>query len=268
MDCLTRTALTLTFSLTLVGCTFNPFTTHNDLTGTATGTAVGAGVGAATVGLVGATTKPGPLIAGGVVGAIVGYYVSTLRFASGGVIQGGGQVFTIGDYAAIEIPTDSLFEVNSSDFLDDATPILDSAVAVLKRYPDNNIMISGNTSGFGNSKYEQKLSEDRARQVSGYLWSHGVGQFKCNSLQTRKLTYTGYGNYFPVANDIHNDSIRQNSRIQITAYPSKEQLHIDKKHKVFTNVGDLDEPRLSDQEVQENLAREFPNEELPEHSNY
>lgn len=263
-----RIALALVLSLVMTGCTYNPFTTDNHLTGTATGTAVGAGVGAGAAALIGQTTKPGPLIAGGLIGAVAGYYVSTLRFASGGVIQAGGQVFTLGDYVAIEIPTDNLFEVNTSDFLDDAGPILNSTVAILKRYPDNNIMISGNTSGFSTSHYELKLSEARARQVAAYLWTHGIGQFLCTGMQLRKLTYTGYGNYFPIANDLHNPSIRQNSRIQITAYPSKEQLQIDKRHRVFNNIGDdVDEPITND-DVKESLAKAFPTEGAPEDSSY
>lgn len=225
----------------LTSCTYNPFTTHNHLTGTATGTAIGAGAGVGAAALIGQTTKPGPLLAGGLIGAALGYYISSLTFDAAGVTHNGGQVFTLGDYASIEIPTDNLFDTNSAEFVDNAGPILDSAVAVLNRYPDNNIMVSGNTSGFGAPPFEQKLSQARAQQVAAYLWAHGISNFKYQSNCRRKLTYTGYGNYFPVANDIHNDSIRQNSRIQITAYPSKDQLEIDKRHQYFNNVGGLND---------------------------
>lgn len=248
--------LALTLSLALTGCSFNPFTTENHLTGSALSTGIGAGAGVGAAALLGAT-KPVPLIAGGAVGGIVGYYVSTLRFASGGIVQGGGQVFTLGEYAAIEIPTDSLFDTNSADFLDDASPILDSAVAVLKRYPDNNIIISGNTSGFGTAKFERKLSQDRARQVSAYLWAHGISEWKFQSLKTRKLIYVGYGSYFPIANNIRNDSIRQNSRIQITAYPTAAQLEIEKKMKTFNNIGSLDEPRNEEVRRPVNFGNQF-----------
>lgn len=238
MDCKVRAALITLSAFLLSSCTFNPFTTNNQLTGTATGTAVGAGIGVGSAALITQSAKPGPLIAGGLIGAAVGYYVSSLRFASGGVIQGGGQVFTLGDYVSINIPTDRIFDSNSDELLDDSGPVLDSAVAVLKRYPDNNIMVTGSTSGFGLTKFELKLSEDRARQVAAYLWAHGIGEFKSYSLSRRKLSYTGYGDFFPIANNIRNDSIRQNSRIQITAYPSKAQLGLTKRQRVFSNIGD------------------------------
>jgi len=221
--------------LTFCSCTLNPFTTDNKLTGSAGSTAIGAGIGAGVAWLAGAS-KP-VIIGAGLGGAAVGYYVSTLRFASGGVIKGGGQVFALGDYVSIEIPTDRLFDSNTADLLDDAGVLLDSAVEVLKRYPNNNIIISANTSGFGSAKFERKLSEDRAREVSAYLWAHGINDFQNQSINTRKLTFVGYGNYFPIANHIRNDSIRQNSRIQITAYPTAAQLGIDNCSKAFNNIG-------------------------------
>jgi hypothetical protein len=106
-------------------------------------------------------------------------------------------------------------------------------------------MVSGNTSGFGSARFEHRLSEDRARQVAGFLWANGITEFKPQSLDTRKLTYVGYGNYFPVANNITNSGIRSNSRIQITAYPTSEQLLITKKQQAFNNMGEYDEPHLS-----------------------
>lgn len=228
--------------LSITGCSYNPFDNSDHLTGSAAGTAIGAAAGAgAAAGLFRVSSKPALALAA-IAGGAVGYYVTSLRFDSAGIIQGGGQVYTLGDYATIEIPSDRLFETNSSDLLPSAEPILKSAVAVLNRYDCDNIMISGNTSGFGSSRYEHKLSEDRARQVAGFLWANGVSGFKPQSLDSRKLTYVGYGNYFPIANNITNSGIRANSRIQITAYPTKDQLLISKKERAFNNVGDLDEP--------------------------
>src|SRR3990167_441720 len=73
----------------LSGCSLNnPFTTNNHLTGSPIGTAIGAGAGAGTMALLKAPT---PLIvAAGLGGGAIGYYVTSLRFASGGIIQAGG----------------------------------------------------------------------------------------------------------------------------------------------------------------------------------
>ncbi len=167
---------------------------------------------------------------------------AALRFDAGGVIQAGGQVYSLGDYTTIEIPSDKLFDTNSADFLEGAPIILDSAVAILKRSPSFNVLISGNMSGFSSSHFEHQLSENRARQVASYFWTKDISGFRDQSLIPRKLTYVGYGNYFPIANTYSNASIRENSRIQITIYPQKDQLILDKKQRAFNNVGAFNEP--------------------------
>lgn len=236
-----RMTLLSLLALSITACSYNPFNHSDHLTGSALGAGVGAVAGGGTAAALGVSYRP-TLVLAALAGAGIGYYTTTLRFDSAGIIQGGGQVYTLGDYATIEIPSDRLFETNSSDFLPGADAILKSAVAVLNRYECNNIMISGNTSGFGSARFEHKLSEDRARQVAGFLWANGITEFKPQSNDRRKLTYVGYGNYFPVSDNITNSEIRSNSRIQITAYPTKDQLLITKKQRVFNNMGEYDEP--------------------------
>ncbi len=230
--------------ISLTACSYNPFNGSDHLTGSPVGAGVGAIAAGGTAAALGVSYKP-TLALVALAGAGIGYYATTLRFDSAGIIQGGGQVYTLGDYATIEIPSDRLFETNSSDFTPEADAILKSAVTVLNRYSCNNIMISGNTSGFGSARFEHKLSEDRARQVSGFLWANGITEYKPQSNDTRKLTYVGYGNYFPVSNNITNSGVRSNSRIQITAYPTNDQLLITKKQQAFNNMGEYDEPHLS-----------------------
>ena len=261
----THIALILSYLLTLVGCSFNPFTTDNELTGNAVAPAIGAGIGAGSMALLKA---PKSMVwMAGIGGAALGYYMSSLKFAAGGVQHVGGEVYTVGDFVTINIPSDKLFDINSSELLPEAGPVLDSAVSVLSRYPNDNVIVSGNTSNFGTNQFEEKISEARARQVSGYLWAHGINNFNDKSINaTRKLTYVGYGSYFPIANDIHNNSIRANSRIQITGYPCKSSLHLGRKQKPFNNIGDIDagSSTRSSQNVVD-FNREFPNEGLPEH---
>ncbi len=228
-----------TLLLTATSCSFNPFTTDNELTGSAAGAALGGVVGAGSAALLGANKYV--IALAGVGGAAVGYYVTTLNFASGGVVKAGGQVFSVGDYVTIEIPTDTIFEDNSADLLPEAGPALNSAVMVLARYPNNNILVSGNTSGFGPKRYELRLSEARAERVSAYLWSHGISAFKATdaTVPTRRLMYVGYGNYFPISNNIKAASIRENSRIQITSFPGDAELGLCPRQKVFANIGEV-----------------------------
>lgn len=211
----------------------------NHPTGSATSTLLGAGAGAGSVALLGGS-KP-LMVAAGLGGGAIGYYVSTLRYDSGGVIQSGGKVYRVGDMLGIYIPGDQLFEPNTDEFTPQASSILDSAADVLKRYPDNNIIISGNTTDFGTRKWEQHLSERRAQKVSSYLWNAGINQFKGQSIETRKLTYVGHGDMFPVASTLTNHGIRENNRIQITSYPSYTDKCKDRKRMVMRNVGGTDD---------------------------
>lgn len=133
-----------------------------------------------------------------------------------------------------------MFEPNTAEFLPQAAPILQSTATVLKRYPNNNIIISGNTSGFYRSKREQILSEKRAQRIAAYMWGQGINQFSNQSIETkRKLTFVGYGDYFPIANDYTNDGIRTNSRIQIISYPSYTDLQIDQREVAMRNMGSV-----------------------------
>ena len=124
-----------------------------------------------------------------------------------------------------------LFAANTAEFLPQAHNTLDSVVEVLSRKPDNNIIISGNTSGFSAYPREQRLSQQRAKAIAAYLWVSGIEQFKNQSNDMRKLRYVGYGDYFPISSDLTNKGLRENSRIQVTSYPCSGELRPD-EHKI------------------------------------
>jgi outer membrane protein OmpA-like peptidoglycan-associated protein len=226
-------------SFFLAGCTANT-PKNRDSSRQVAGAAIGgaaAGVGTAALG------APRPLIVGASVGGMaLGYYVTTLRFDAGPIYKVGGQVYAQGDYVGINIPSYKLFEANTAEFRADATPLLDSTVAVLKRYPNSNILVSGNTSGIAGHRFDQKLSQARARQVAAYLWAHGVNSFESQSIQRRRLAFVGYGDYFPIASDVKIENVQKNSRIQITAYPSRRDLQLDPMTRAFENVGSAYDP--------------------------
>ena len=177
----------------------------------------------------------------GVSGGAIGYYVTTLRYDAGKIIQAGGQAYKVGNFIGIYLPSDKLFDPNTADLLPQAETLLQSAATILKRYPNNNILVSGNTSGFARTPWERRLAEKRAQQVAAALWNAGISQFKDQSLSKRQLTYVGYGDFFPVAGDYTNKSIRQNSRIQITSYPSTRELGIAPDQRTLENVGAMND---------------------------
>lgn len=218
----------------LTACSYNPFISNNHTTGNPAAGAVGAIAAGGIMAHFGASK---PIIAiSAITGGMFGYYVSTLRHDAGAIIYAGGKVYKIGDYVGIYLPSDSLFEPNTAELLPQARVILKSVEEVLERYPTNNIIISGNTSGFYHTRWEQRLSEKRAQVVSAYLWDNGINNFRPQAIDTRKLNYVGYGDYFPIANVYTNEGIRDNSRIQITSYPSDCDLRLGKINQPIYNV--------------------------------
>jgi len=225
----------LVFFTLLAGCTQNTTQPDHDTSRHAAGAATGgaaAGLGFAALG------APRPLVVGAAAGGMaLGYYVTTLRFDAGPIYKAGGEVYTQGDYIGIVIPSYKLFETNTDQLLPQAQPVLDSVVAVLKRYPESNILVTGNTGGNGPHRWNQKLSEARARKVASYLWANGVSSFRSQSLNTRRLRYVGYGDYFPIVNPMKITGVQKNSRVQITSYPSKKDLKLDNVSAAFDNMG-------------------------------
>ena len=226
---LQRIGLSCLLSLILVGCnTYKP-------TGNAGGAVAGAVIGGGVMAL---THSAKPWVGvGAIVGSAAGYYATTLTFDAAGITKTGGQVYQVGDYTGIYLPADNLFEVDTAEFLPQATTILDSVVAVLERQPNNNILVSGNTSGFYRSRWEQRLSVRRAGKITAYLWHKGINQFQHQSTSTRKLQYVGYGDYFPIASTVTNQGIRENNRIQITSYPIACDLGVSKTDLITFNIG-------------------------------
>ena len=218
----------------LTACSYNPFIGNDHTTGSPAVGILGAGLGAGAIKLVGGS-RPYMAIAGAATGAFA-YYLTTLRYDAAGIMQAGGQVYTVGDFVGIYIPSDGLFDPNTAELLPQAGFILDSAVAVLNRFPNNNIIVSGNTCGFAKARWEQALSEKRAQVVSAYLWNAGIKDAKAHYAGIRRLNYVGYGNYFPIAIHYTNDGIRANSRIQITAYPNQRDLRFNMGQQ-WTNIG-------------------------------
>lgn len=242
------TSYKLTFALlslaVLTACTLSPDPSANKFTGNAASAGIGAAAGL-TLGFLGAP-KPVTLLAA-LTGAGIGYYMSTTRFDAGGVLHSGGAVYTVGDMVTIEIPSYQIFDPDTSTLLPQADRILTSAATVLQRYPDENILISANSSGYGGDKHELSITADQARQVAGFLWAHGINNFTDGTIRERKLTYVGYGARFPIANNLTAKGINDNNRIQITAYPSKLPF-LNGQYRALGNIGALNDASVTEVE--------------------
>jgi OOP family OmpA-OmpF porin len=96
------------------------------------------------------------------------------------------------------------FATNSAELLPESVPVLDRAIATLKRYPELSVEVAGHTDDRGSNAYNQQLSARRAATVLKYLRDGGVS----NTMSSR-----GYGESEPIASNATDDGRQQNRRV-------------------------------------------------------
>jgi OOP family OmpA-OmpF porin len=96
------------------------------------------------------------------------------------------------------------FETNSAALLPESIPVLNNAIATLKRYPEVNIEVAGHTDSRGSDAFNLDLSARRAESVLKYLQDGGV---------TNAMTSRGYGERQPLASNNTDDGRQQNRRV-------------------------------------------------------
>lgn len=85
------------------------------------------------------------------------------------------------------------FETGKYELLPTSTAELDKVVELLKQNATLRVELGGHTDNVGNAADNQRLSEQRAKAVYDYLVAHGI--------ETNRLTYKGYGETQPVADN-------------------------------------------------------------------
>lgn len=84
---------------------------------------------------------------------------------------------------------------------------LNKVVLFLRSNPNIRIEISGHTDNTGNEEYNQKLSENRAKTVAGFLIAASV--------RADRIVYRGYGMKLPVASNDSEEGKAQNRRTEL-----------------------------------------------------
>jgi OOP family OmpA-OmpF porin len=97
-----------------------------------------------------------------------------------------------------------VFETGKADLKPESLPVLEGAIATLKRYPDLNIEVAGHTDSRGSDALNLDLSSRRAETVLKYLRDGGV---------TNLLKSRGYGERQPVASNNNDEGRQQNRRV-------------------------------------------------------
>lgn len=100
-----------------------------------------------------------------------------------------------------------LFDFDSYSLKGEAEKNLDSVSGIIaKKYGDREVIVEGHTDNRGDTAYNQNLSEQRAHSVAKYLKNRGVSD---------KLSYRGYGEEKPIADNLTGEGRKRNRRVEV-----------------------------------------------------
>ena len=102
------------------------------------------------------------------------------------------------------------FETGSAQLTPGSYTILNQIYEILLRYPDNSLKISGYSDSIGSSRTNQKLSERRAKTCYDYFVSQGISP--------QRITYIGYGEANPIADNRYKAGREKNRRVVFEIY--------------------------------------------------
>ena len=105
--------------------------------------------------------------------------------------------------------SDVLFDFNQASLRPGAREKLSKLAGILLAYPGTYHMeVEGHTDAIGSQDYNQKLSEDRAQSVSGYLLKSGLAS-------DRIVAVRGFGKLKPVTTNDTPEGRQMNRRVEI-----------------------------------------------------
>ncbi|WP_165481038.1 OmpA family protein [Vibrio metoecus] len=113
------------------------------------------------------------------------------------------------DVVVFTSSSEKLFSNNSSLLM--STKSLEGPLDVLKKDPKLKVNIVGHTDSLGSDKYNQWMSERRAKTVADY--------FIANGISPSRITALGRGESEPIANNNSELGRAQNRRVEINIYP-------------------------------------------------
>ena len=114
---------------------------------------------------------------------------------------------TVNEVGCWTLQAAMLFDTNSSYMRDEASPLLDEVITILKKNPEIEVEIQGHTDNAGSAEYNQWLSERRTKRVMEYLMQNGI--------DSERLEAKGYGLAQPLASNATEEGRAQNRRVEL-----------------------------------------------------
>lgn len=126
------------------------------------------------------------------------------------------EIATNAQYVEITLDGAMLFDSGNANFNDSALPIINKVGSVLEHYADYDIEIIGHTDSvpivsFSVYADNLDLSFARAKSVAMYLINN-------NNLSISNITFSGRGEYEPVASNDTEEGRAQNRRVEVRIY--------------------------------------------------
>lgn len=149
------------------------------------GAVIGATSGAVLGGVIGNNTKGGNTalgaIIGGVVGGAAGGYIGSRMDKQAKQIEQeipGAEVERVGEGINVTFDESSGIYFDSEKYSVNAKSeeSLNKLIAILKEYPDTNVLVEGHTDDTGSESYNLTLSKNRAQAVTTYLVNNGLSR--------------------------------------------------------------------------------------------
>ncbi|HLP72582.1 MAG TPA: OmpA family protein [Bacteroidales bacterium] len=185
------------------GCASMKKSTKGAAIGTAAGGAMGAVIGRAS-GNAGLGAIIGATV-GGATGAVIGRQMDKQAADIKNTVPD-AKVERVGEGIVVEFSSNVLFDFDKSDLTANAQPTLNKLVDILDKYPDTNIELQGHTDDTGPEKYNQALSERRARAVDNYLTKKDISG--------KRINIKGFGESIPKYDNATADGRAKNRRVE------------------------------------------------------
>lgn len=196
-------AMILSVMLLLSGCA----SWNKTQKGAVVGTVAGGGMGAV-IGRASGNTALGTIIGaavGGAAGAVIGNQMDKQAEEIQNKVPD-AKVERVGEGIVVEFSSNILFGFDKSMLSNDAKAGLDKLVTVLSEYKDTDIEVQGHTDSKGTLAYNQKLSEERAGAVAGYLAQKGI--------TASRMTIKGFGETLPKYDNASEEGRAENRRVE------------------------------------------------------
>ena len=154
-------------------------------------------------------------VVGGAAGAVIGHQMEKEAKKIEDEIPG-AEVKRVDDGIVVTFDENSgvYFATAKHDINAKSKETLDKLVAILKEYPETNVLVAGHTDNVGKDEYNLGLSQRRAQAVTNY--------FKSKGLAGSRFTTKWYGERNPVASNETADGRAKNRRVNVVIVPNEK----------------------------------------------